>query len=220
MDTWWHLAAVSGGILYIMPLLLLVVLFVTLERSWALWLLLRRGARLLARLRKADTAGGLWELLAWAAPSPHRAVLAAVLESRNLDDGDAYAEEALLNQAPILDRGLWMLDTTITLAPLLGLLGTIIGMFHAFQLLGNHASATNLITGHIAEALVATAAGLGIAILGLVSFNALNQRVRLLLNQLETVKVTTLNRRYRPAPPKAETGQAPSVTVFSQRMGT
>jgi biopolymer transport protein ExbB len=87
-----------------------------------------------------------------------------------------------------------MLDTIVTLAPLLGLLGTIIGMFNAFQVLGNAGSAPTQITGGVAEALVATASGLFIAIIGLVCFNGLHNRVRLIIHQMETIKVMLVNR--------------------------
>ena len=87
-----------------------------------------------------------------------------------------------------------MLDTIVTLAPLLGLLGTIIGMFNTFQVLGSAASAPTAVTGGVAEALVATGSGLLIAILGLVAFNALNNSVRLAMHQMETLKIMLVNR--------------------------
>jgi biopolymer transport protein ExbB len=103
-------------------------------------------------------------------------------------------DEVILRHVPLLDRRLWVLDTTVTLAPLLGLLGTIIGMFHAFQVLAAPGAAPHAITGGVAEALVATAAGLLIAVIGLVVFNGLNERVRLAAHQLETLKVMLVNR--------------------------
>lgn len=75
------------------------------------------------------------------------------------------------------ERGLPILDTIITLAPLLGLLGTVTGMIHAFGLLGNQELGSPIaITGGIAEALIATAYGLGVAIISLIPFNWLNAR--------------------------------------------
>lgn len=84
------------------------------------------------------------------------------------------------------NRGLAVLDTIITLAPLLGLLGTVTGMIHAFGLLGGgELSAPTAITGGIAEALIATAFGLAIAIISLIPFNYLNSRLEEARHEIE-----------------------------------
>jgi biopolymer transport protein ExbB len=85
---------------------------------------------------------------------------------------------ALLKESSLLVRA-GTLDTCITAAPLLGLLGTVTGMMNTFGALGGGDIAANAgkITGGVGEALIATACGLGIAIIGLLPFNILNTRI-------------------------------------------
>jgi len=74
-------------------------------------------------------------------------------------------------------QGVAVLDTVITAAPMLGLLGTGTGMMRTFgAMTGDLAGAMGSITGGVAEALIATACGLFIAILALLPFNILNAR--------------------------------------------
>jgi biopolymer transport protein ExbB len=83
-------------------------------------------------------------------------------------------------------RFLVVMDTLVTLAPLLGLLGTITGLIRSFSFLGNEELAVQAVTGGIAEALIATACGLGLAIFALIPFNFFTSRVSNLEFELQT----------------------------------
>lgn len=75
------------------------------------------------------------------------------------------------------NQGLIVLDTAITAAPLLGLLGTVTGMMGSFGEISGDLGAPTAITGGIAEALVATACGLLIAVTALLPYNYLNSQI-------------------------------------------
>jgi biopolymer transport protein ExbB len=83
-------------------------------------------------------------------------------------------------------RFLTAMDTIITLAPLLGLLGTVTGIMGSFQSVGGSELAVEKVTGGIGEALIATAFGLGIAIFTLIPYNWFHAKVAALQHDIET----------------------------------
>ncbi len=163
---------IKGGVVMI-PLLALslISLTVIIERL-CYWRSLRRqdvGATVLALV--AD--GHFEDAIRVASRSRHP--VARVLHAGLMDKGHAPGtamEAAAQAELPPSRRYLPVLDTSITLAPLLGLLGTITGMISAFGVVAEAGlGQPHAITGGVAEALIATATGLFIAIMTLVPYN-------------------------------------------------
>jgi len=95
-------------------------------------------------------------------------------------------------------RFLTVMDTLVTLSPLLGLLGTVTGLMRAFISVGSTELSVVSVTGGIGEALIATACGLGIAIFSLVPFNYFNSRVARLQFELEAAATNVELMVHRP----------------------
>jgi biopolymer transport protein ExbB len=201
-----HLANYSDGVLYILAVLLLIALAVILDRSWSLRMTVVRG-RAIVRATAAFSSLGpvdLNKLLRDARTLPEAAVIDTAIRHFGAASPEAlgnHLDESIMLVAPLLDRRLWILDTVVTLAPLLGLFGTIIGMFHAFSVLASPGHAPADVTAGVADALVATAFGIFIAMLGLTGYNALTNQVRLILHQLDSMKLLIVNRVDGPVTP-------------------
>ncbi len=121
----------------------------------------------------------------------------ALHEARERNDTDRSREKLILQlersiewgataQARRLERGLPFLATTGSTAPFIGLFGTVIGIIAAFQSIGEAGQASLSVVGPgIAEALVATAAGLLAAIPAMVAYNSFGGRIDGILAMLE-----------------------------------
>ena len=87
-------------------------------------------------------------------------------------------ESAAAEEIKRMRRYMNVLDTMITVAPLLGIFGTVLGIISSFELLGSSGiEHPQAVTAGIAQALITTAAGLGIAILSVFPYNYFNSRV-------------------------------------------
>lgn len=111
----------------------------------------------------------------------------------NLREGMSHANTSMLAAMQIhatslvekSEARMWVLSTMITLAPLLGLFGTVAGLMGSFAAIGSDQLAVTKVTGGIGEALIATAAGIAIAVICLLPYNFFRKRVSVLRSALE-----------------------------------
>src|SRR5712671_6572684 len=178
----------GGPIMWPILLAALVAVAVVGERAYWWWRESQRRdlqarERLLTALEAADVEGA--KSLAAASQDP---VIRMIYHS--LSHVHTSMPVALQMAAGIeLERAgrfLNVMDTLVTLAPLLGLLGTVTGLMRAFLKVGSAELSVTAVTGGIGEALIATACGLGIAIFSLIPFTFFTGRVTRLQFELET----------------------------------
>lgn len=178
----------GGPVMWPLLLTSVVSLTVVLERIYfILEVSLKRQPRvverILADVEKGDVEGAI------EAGKKSQDFIAMVLMDGLMQMDKSLSNALIRASNQVLKRfnqGLSVLDTVITLAPLLGLLSTVTGMIRAFGLLGGRElDSPTVITGGIAEALIGTAFGLGIAIVALIPFNYLNARLEEARHELE-----------------------------------
>ena len=184
MDSQALLELLQAGGLTVYPLGLgsILVLTILLERVWrfrgtdratraltrdTIELLVRRdveGARSLCEKSKASISELYLEAMRW--------------KNIALEDLEGILATSRHELTSDLKRGLWVVGTIGSLAPYIGLFGTVVGIIKAFQDMAEHgAGGFEIVAAGISEALVATAAGLFVAIVALLFYNYLQVRV-------------------------------------------
>lgn len=166
----------------------ILVLFVIIERSifWA-GLQMHRNRRLMDEVLEL-CSGGDWESVRWKVKGTRdyviRILVIGILH-RDFSMGKAI-ESAAADQIKRMQRFMGVLDTMITVAPLLGIFGTVIGIISSFEMLGaSGIEDPKTVTAGIAQALITTATGLGIAIFSVFPFNYFNSRVEKAAHTIE-----------------------------------
>ncbi len=123
-------------------------------------------------------------------------VLVAGLEHRDYSLTESM-NVAASDEIARMKQGLSVLDTIITMAPLLGILGTVMGIIRSFRLLSTSEMMNpSAVTSGIAEALITTATGLIIALVTLVLFNTLASKVQAETRRMEQI-VTQFEAAYK-----------------------
>jgi biopolymer transport protein ExbB len=178
----WHYLMRGGMVMWPLMLCGVIAVAVIIDRLMAIGLVVRDQRVLLNQVDHLLAIGDADGALALCEHSEGRIaqLVASGIRSRHLPRAavERRLEEYALREMPVLQERLRVLDTIVTLAPLLGLLGTITGMIRAFDVLGTNLNNPVAITGGVSEALIATSVGLTIAIMALPAYNFLVERVR------------------------------------------
>jgi biopolymer transport protein ExbB len=181
MNDWTNLAEAArlgGWVIYPLTVMAIVALAITLDRAYAFW----RFARMPEMANLTQLPSGL--------PQQHAfSRIGQLLRDPRtpLWRIETRVEAAAAQIERDMSRGLWLLETIVTAAPLLGLLGTIVGMMHSFKLIGGDGLVNpSGVTGGVAQALIATAIGLVIALVALFVFNFFSRRIDRLMDELES----------------------------------
>ena len=172
-----------------MAVLFAIAIAVIIERLIFYVFVDRSRKRLADAIRTRDPVD-LQAELERTAVGPHARMVAGVnaLKSADPERTDLKIQALYLEQQGSVKRLLWLIDTTITLSPLLGLLGTILGIIDTFTALAAQGvSDPQAVSRGIGTALFATAAGIGIAVLCLVFNNYFNERVERINEQLKVL---------------------------------
>ncbi len=187
-----------GGVVMI-PLLVcsVLALAVFLERVVAL----RTGKVIPRRLRRMIREGGAGDVAPDdpALASPLGRVVGAALAGRSASREEAIEsmQMAARQAAGRLERGLVILEIIVGIAPLLGLLGTVLGLLHVFRVMGVQGDSDILAFARgIGEALWTTVVGLMIAVPTLVVHRYLQRRVETLMLAMEELAYELVQKKY------------------------
>jgi biopolymer transport protein ExbB len=178
----------GGWVIYPLSVLAIAALAIMIDRAYVFW----RFARMPDHVSPASERGHDDSGRFTADGLPQRHAMNRM--NRLFDDHDdvpVWRTESRIETTATqierdMSRGLWLLETIVTAAPLLGLLGTIVGMMRSFRLIGGDGLVSAAgVSGGVAQALVATAIGLIIALTALFAFNYFSRRVDRLMDDIE-----------------------------------
>lgn len=194
-----HIIQAGGFVMYPLLLLSVVAVAVIVERLIAFKQYGAASPRLLAFVLAAVRGGRPQDALERCEnePGPLAACMAVIIRRRDspIPDIERRVEETGQEYFLRLERFLPFLDTTTTVAPLLGLLGTIVGMVGTFNAIATarDQSKTDAVMAGVGEALYATAAGLIVAIISFLAYNFFTARLRTITETTELGATKLLN---------------------------
>lgn len=188
----------GGAMVYPLLVLAILALVITVDKFFVYFRYVKLSKKLLQLIETYGFAWGDLEqhIIELGAKNYFARFFRVIIEHR--DKPSWWVESRAGDEALVIEkslsRGLWVLETVVTAAPLLGLLGTISGMMHSFQLFGGSGLVDPTgVTSGVAQALIATALGLFIAIIALFSFNYFSRRQSQAIDEMERLGTRLLD---------------------------
>lgn len=207
MDTlsFWSLVKDGGFIMIPLAVLLLVVIFVFTERMLVISRASKEDKTFMNRIRDYVHEGNIESARELCKNT--RSAYARLIEKglsrigRNMNDVLVAIENTGNIEIAALGKGLPWLSTTAAGAPMLGFLGTVIGMIEAFFAIAKAGTAANItvLSSGIYQALVTTVAGLVVGIIALFAYNLLVSKINSVMNSLETKTMEFMDLLNEPA---------------------
>lgn len=203
--SFWSLVMDGGYIMIPLAVLFLAALYVFTERCIVISRAAKEDNSFMNRIRDYVHEGDLDAArnLCKKTPTPYARLIEKGLSriGRPMNDVLVAIENTGNMEVASLGKGLPWLSTTAAGAPMLGFLGTVIGMIDAFFSLANAGTAANItvLSSGIYQALVTTVAGLVVGILALFGYNYLTSRINRVMNLLEAKTMEFMDLLNEPA---------------------
>jgi biopolymer transport protein ExbB len=212
----------AAWVMWLLIFLSIVSVAVMLERAWFFWSIRDNLVILSKRLRDLLRSGDIEGAIASMKKSPSAEAAVVVAGLVEAERGPKAADEAMRGAAALqrmrLEKRLAILGTLGNNAPFIGLFGTVIGVVMAFEELGKHSQAPageaaavmapQTVMWAIAEALVATAVGLAVAIPAVAAYNFFQRLIKSTLANTETLSGVLMSYLYA-----VDAGAAPPPSV-------
>lgn len=186
----------GGPVMYLLLLSSLGVIAIAIERFFYYRIMSTDTQAFLTKLKPLLEGQRVTEAIGLYGKSPkivHQIALEGLLAYQRGSHVESSLESAAQLSSSRLRQSLNYLSAIVTLAPLLGLLGTVIGMINSFSVFNLQAGQPMAITGGVGEALVATATGLCVAVMALMSHTYFSHRLDQYVTDMEQVCATVIN---------------------------
>lgn len=189
---------IHDAIMYAMIGMIIFATFVIVERMIYFSYSMREGKRISAFVNSHLHDTNLHEELRAefsGSQSPQGQALCEIVEAPQMSHAatEFFVQSVYVAKQPLLSKRLWLLDTIVTLSPLMGLLGTIMGIIDAFHSLASNGTSDPAAVSHgIGTALFATGLGIAIALYSLAFFNFFGEKVEQINNQMKLISLKFL----------------------------